>query len=371
MISFTISHHIQEKLRKLESAILAKYVFLTTLDRSTLDQMHSFAFISMIGASTRIENALLTDLEIKWIDTILTQDSIPESFSQQKAVIENKLSKDKERSIEEVAGCRQLLLEIYGNFDQYLPLRESHLRTFHSLLLSPYQGAGPYVGRYKGLTNSVIETNALTKKTKVIFKTADAGVITQCAMKDLLDWYNKEEWALPVVCEFIFRFLTIHPFQDGNGRLARALTLLLLLQSPHSQWSKVISYLAIDRQIEKNKDEYYYVLNKCSNGKYSEDPTQYKINYFLDFIIKMLFLGLEDIDYYAKKIQLQKKLSANAIQIMQCFEQNPQLRLSTMQIIEWTNIPRRTVINGLNILLKNQFIQKLGQGRSVRYQLTF
>ena len=72
--------------------------------------MHHYALISMVGASTRIENALLTDSEIAWLDTILTQDGKTTALQQNWRRIENKLSKGRERSIEEVAGCREMLM---------------------------------------------------------------------------------------------------------------------------------------------------------------------------------------------------------------------------------------------------------------------
>ena len=81
----------------------------------------------MIGASTRIENALLTDSEIDWLDTILTQDGKTTALEANRDLIENKLSKDRERSIEEVAGCRQLLLSIYESASQF---SREYLRMF-------------------------------------------------------------------------------------------------------------------------------------------------------------------------------------------------------------------------------------------------
>ena len=108
-------------------------------------------------------------------------------------------------------------------------------------------------------------------------------------MKDLIQWYNQilpsYPWSIVVACEFVFRFLAIHPFLDGNGRIGRALFILTLLQSFDNKLSSITPYLAIDRHIEKNKEEYYLVLRKCSDGKFSQDTSSYKIEYFLNLPI--------------------------------------------------------------------------------------
>ena len=103
----------------------------------------------MIGASTRIKNALLTDIEVNWLDTILTIDGKPTAFYQNRNIIKNKLSKDRERSIDEVAGCRAMLLLIYANPMDFFPLKENALRALHYELMSSYKKAISYAGKYK------------------------------------------------------------------------------------------------------------------------------------------------------------------------------------------------------------------------------
>ena len=80
-------------------------------------------------------------------------------------------------------------------------------------------------------------------------------------MADLIAWYNRtireHPWPLLVATEFVFRFLAIHPFQDGNGRLGRALFLLALMQGDDPEFSGVIRFISIDRQIERHRPLYY------------------------------------------------------------------------------------------------------------------
>jgi Fic family protein len=101
----------------------------------------------------------------------------------------------------------------------------------------------------------------VTGSIREVFKTADAGVMTQTGMRYLVDWYNdaisQEAWSIPVICEFVYRFLAIHPFQDGNGRLGRGLFLLGMLQSNDVALSFIAPLISIDRQIEKHKEEYF------------------------------------------------------------------------------------------------------------------
>jgi Fic family protein len=375
MLSFKLSSELIQQLHDLNNAFAKNYALLSNYPEDLKVAMHKYARISMVGASTRIENAVLTDPEVEWIDTLLTEDGKPSAFLANKSLIKNKLSKDRERSIEEVAGCRNMLELIYDQGTTFTPLTETIIRGLHQELMRYYQHAGPYVGRYKGLPNSVVESNHKTKEQRIVFETAEAGPITEAAMQELISWYNtaiqQEPRSIAVTCEFTYRFLAIHPFQDGNGRLGRGLFLLSLLQSPDKIISEVAPYLAIDRHIERKKSEYYSTLNRCSNGKYRNDPTKYHIEYFLQFIIKILTSSLEDIEVYKKRFDAHQMLSESASVVLACFKEHPEVRLSRQQISEITNLPSRTISYSLGTLVKERFIQKYGQGAGVRYQLIF
>ena len=155
-LSFSLDKDLIEKLSALDNKFAEKFAVLKNCNQDELDALHKYARVSMIGASTRIENALLTDIEVNWLDTILTIDGKPTAFSKNRNLIEDKLSKDRERSIEEVAGCRAMLLLIYSNSMDFFPLKENDLRALHYELMSPYKKAIPYAGKYKIQSNSVI-----------------------------------------------------------------------------------------------------------------------------------------------------------------------------------------------------------------------
>lgn len=361
--------------KKLEQLFIEAYARVSKLPEELLTYIHRNVLISMIGASTRIENAVLTDQEIDWIDTVLTADGKTTAFLNNKNLVENKLSKDKERSIEEVAGCRSMLMLIYAQHNDLFPLTETAIRGLHYELMQYYPRASHYLGKYKTVTNSVVETNKVTGELRSVFETAAAGPITETAMADLVNWYNDamthENNSLAVVCEFVYRFLAIHPFQDGNGRVGRGLFLLGLLHSNNIAIKTIAPFIAFDREIEVARAEYYFVLNKCSNGKFNLDPSSYNIKYFVDFMVKVLTKSIKKIDYYIGKYESVQALSPSAAKVLHCFREYPEIRLTTRDIITKTNLPRRTVVNSLNSLLKYNLIQRYGKGRGVRYQMTF
>lgn len=374
-LSFELTQKHLSDLQDLENKIINTYAILKYLPEEELQAIHQFAKISMIGASTRIENAQLTDIEVDWMDTLLSTEGKATAFENNRMVIENKLSKDRERSIEEVAGCRNMLLVIYEQANSLLPLRESDIRSLHYELLSYYRTANHYIGKYKEQPNYVVQENKGTGERRIVFKTADAGPITQVAMSDLSQWYNDiyhyDARSIPIAVEFTYRFLAIHPFQDGNGRLGRGLFLLILLQSKNEALSTIARYLPIDRYIEKHKEEYYFVLNRCSGGTFKQIPSDYRINYFFEFMVKVLISSLDSIDVYRKKYEATKKLSDKARLILKCFREHPELRLNTQKIVEETKFPSRTVKYSLSMLLKLNLIQQSGQGSATKYQLTF
>lgn len=375
MLSFAINAKLTQQLKLLQSAVAEKYAQIRGLSADELAAIHRYARVSMIGASTRIENAILTDSEVSWLDEILSTEAKPTSFQEQRHLIENKLSKDRERSIEEVAGCRAMLALIYEQASDMRPLTEGQIRGLHAELLRHDKKAGHHRGQYKKNTNSVVETDHKSGARREVFQTADPGPTTAAAMTDLVGWYKialeDEAWTVAVACEFVFRFLAIHPFQDGNGRLGRGLFLMVLLQSPDPYMATIVRYLAIDRQIEKHKEDYYHVLNRCSDGKFKADPTQYQIEHFLTYMIKILAEAVKDIEFYQKRFHAYNELSPKAAQVLECFQGEPETKLQLKTLVQRTGLAKRTVSNALTTLLASGFIQKYGKGSAVRYQIVF
>jgi Fic family protein len=375
MLSFTPSRKLETELRVLQGIVVEIYKNIEQLLPEEAKYLHNFALVSNIGASTRIENAVLTDQEVDWVDTVLQKDGKTTAFEENKIFILDKLKKDRERSVEEVVGCRQVLTTVYLQAKEIFPLTEASIRGLHHDLLRYYPQAASFAGGYKTTPNRVLFLNHKTGEQRVVLDPSPPGIITSTAMADLVNWYNENirdnPWPLLAATEFVFRFLAIHPFQDGNGRLGRALFILALLQSDDKYIKGIMPYIAIDRHIEQNRSLYYTTLHQCSEGRFQNDPGKYKIEGLAWFFIKILRSSLADIDVYRNRYVQLQKLSESSLAVLYCFKSSPEKRLKVSDIEKDTSVPRRTVQYALQTLTKKGFIQRLGQKAGTRYQLIF
>jgi len=375
MLSFKLTADAEKQLKKLQASLVRASAALQSVQPEEKAFLNRFALISNVGASTRIENAVLTDAEIDWVDTTLSSNERPTAFEEKKQVILDKLSKDRERSVEEVVGDRQVLATLYSQAKDFRPLTENIIRGLHHELLRFYAPAAHYAGRYKTVTNRVLAKNHDTGEERVVLEPTTPGVMTDIAMRELVDWYNaalsEHPWPILVAIEFMFRFLAIHPFQDGNGRLGRALFLMVLLHSGDEYLETVAPYVAIDRHIEKNKAHYYLVLHQCSGGKYQQDASRYHYEPLCRFFLKILADALVDIDTYREKYAHLQALSETALEVLGCFKTSPERRLQVATIESMTAFPRRTIQYALKTLAEQRFLQRLGKGAGSRYQLIF
>lgn len=199
--------------------------------------------------------------------------------------------------------------------------------------------------------------------------------MTQIAMAELVAWYHdavrETAWAVPVAVELVFRFLAIHPFQDGNGRLGRGLFLLALFQTEDRHLREVVRYLAVDRHIEKNKALYYKVLHQAANGKFQQDPSQYHYGPLVRFFIKILAAALGDIDVYRARYANLVGLPESAAMVLDSFKASPERCLKVGDLETQTQLPRRTIQYALKMLTDKGFVHRLGSGAGSRYQLVF
>ena len=375
MLSFTPSSRIENQLKTLQGLLVEAYKGLETATTEEKDFLRKCALIGNVGATTRIENAVLTDVEIDWVDTILSKDGKTTAYEEKEDFIIDKLSKSRERSIEEVIGSRSVLTTIYLQAEEFKPLTQTIVRGLHRELLKYYPPAEHYAGAYKTVINKVISRNNETGEERTVLEPTDPGVMTDTAMRELVDWYNETidtyHWPILVAVEFTFRFLAIHPFQDGNGRLGRALFLLILLQSGDKYLEEIASYIAIDRKIEQNKSQYYTVLHQCSDGKFRPDAKLYKFDIVVLFFLKVFESAIADIDIYRKKYENLRLLSESAVKVLECFKSNPEKKLKVADIEKTTELPRRTIQFALKTLTEKTFLQRLGKGAGSRYQLIF
>lgn len=375
ILSFRPSAKLEKALKSTQAKIERLALELEDMGDDEQAWLHRWAMISTVGASTRIENAVLTDAEIEWVDTALSEDGRPSAFEAQKEGILDKLSKDRERSLEEVVGCRELLSLVYLQAEEMFPLSETAIRGLHHALLRFYPAANHYAGSYKTSTNQVVSINNETRERRLVLDPAPPGPQTDTAMRELVVWYNQSlkehPWPLLVATEFVFRFLAIHPFQDGNGRLGRALFLMSMLQADDTALNEVTFHISIDRQIERHRSLYYSVLQQASDGIYKSDPKHYRLEPLAWFFLRMFDAALEDVSMLREKYEVLQRLSESAAKVLACFRSSPERRLKPAEIVMETGLVRRTVQNSLTTLTKTGFLQRLGAGPATRYQLVF
>jgi len=375
MLSFKPSTRFEIEMKRLHGLFVESWTSLGGISSEEARYLNRFAFISNIGASTRIENAVLTDQEVEWVDTTLNSDGRITAFEERKEYILDKLSRDRERSVEEVIGSRQVLATIYMQFKELFPLSETTIRGLHHDLLRYYPEAVDHAGRYKKTPNIVVYHNHETGEERVVLDPAPPGIATETAMAELVRWYNNNiheyPWPLLVAAEFVFRFLAIHPFKDGNGRLGRALFILALLHSEDRYLTGIAPYLAIDRHIEQNGSLYYTVLHQCSGGKFDYDPGRYHLEPLAWFFSKIFESSVNDIGFYRHRYEVLQGLSTSALAVLNRFKSSPEKRLKVADIVKETRLPRRTAQYALKTLTGKGFLQLLGRGAASRYQLIF
>ncbi|MCX6715389.1 MAG: Fic family protein, partial [Candidatus Taylorbacteria bacterium] len=231
---------------------------ITNLKKSTL--------ITSAGASTRIEGARLTDEEVEKVMRGLA------------------VSKFADRDSQEVQGYLETLQNVFDSY-QSLPLRESLITSLHNQLLKYSHKDDTHRGGYKKKENTVGVLGPDGNIAQIMFETTPA-YLTGKEMNELVDWTNdafeKNRFHnLLIIANFIVEFLKIHPFEDGNGRLSRVLTNLLLLQSGY----QFIQYVSHEQIVERRKDEYYIALRKSQETfKTDHDTISPWLNFFLSAV---------------------------------------------------------------------------------------
>jgi len=304
----------------------------------SLKQLKSIATIRSVAASTRIEGSNMSDEEV---DLLL-----------------NNLSIDKlvDRDSQEVAGYFDALEEISNSY-HYINVTENAIKGLHNLLLRYSQKDQWHKGEYKKHNNNVI-ANLADGTSQIIFKTTPPGYETSDAMRALVNWYYSDEETHTLIKSAIFsyEFVSIHPFQDGNGRLSRLIATLLLLKNDYT-W---IQYVSFEHEIENRKPEYYKVLRRCQGDRPNED-----ISSWIDFFINCI-INIQD--------QLMKKLEQSGLESsLSSKEKSIYIFISNHSgcksgiIAERLKIPNPTVKKILNNLTGKGLIEKHGIGRGTNY----
>jgi Fic family protein len=305
----------------------------------TLKQLKSIATVHSVGASTRIEGSKMTNNEVK----ALIFDNLT-------------IEKLEERDQQEVVGYFTAL-DVISESYQDIAITENSLKNLHNILMKFSDKDQWHKGNYKQHPNSVEATNPDGTKT-IIFETTPPGFETEDAMRALVNWYNGDNDTPAIIKSalFVYDFLSIHPFQDGNGRLSRLLATLLLLRHGYS-W---IQYVSFEHEIENRKLEYYRVLMDCQHQRPGENVTPWVL-FFLDCLGNIQNKLMQKLDVQKSENQM----SPREKMIYGFIENHPGCKSS--EIAEKLNLPLPTVKRILSEMVSGRFITKHGSGIGTNY----
>lgn len=344
-----------EKRIKLTQEILAKIAKIDQfqglwqgglrLSPQILGRLKSWVIITSTGASTRIEGSKMTDEEIaRFLHGFRGKNP-------------------KGRDEQEVAGYADLIGRIFDNW-KTIKLSENWILQFHSILLHFSEKDKTHKGRYKDAPNTVVMTNKQGEQV-VLFDPTPPHLVKK-EMLEAIEWANgelekKNIHPLLVIANFIFEFLAIHPFKDGNGRLSRAITNLLLLKSDYSY----VPYVSLDEIIEETKAEYYLALRATQKNHKTKKED---ITPWTEYLLGALLKQTEKARKLMESEQPEKLLSEKQTQIYRLFDGDKELSVAEINKLLKDKIPQTTIKQALSRLVASKLLGRIGQARSTRYK---
>ena len=317
---------------------------LGNLAPERLSALKRIATIESVGSSTRIEGAKLNDDEIEKLLSGLDVSSF------------------RSRDEEEVAGYAELM-ELVFESSADIQLTENTIRQLHGILLKYSHKDERHRSNYKTLSNHVEAFDEQGRSVGVIFETA-TPFDTPRLMEALVAWTNEaiqegKHHPLLIIAMFVVRFLAIHPFQDGNGRLSRALTTLLLLQAGYNY----VPYSSLERVVEDSKDEYYKALRRAQ-ATLNKDESQ--LIDWLTFFVSALCRQKDVLDQKVKQEKLMAPLAPLSEKLLGIVRKHG--RVTVREAAAITEANRSTIKDHLKQLVNAGRLVKRGQGRGTWYE---
>ena len=305
-----------------------------------LDRLVEIAKVQSTEASNEIEGIRTTSIRLK---QLCADKTTPRN-----------------RDEMEIMGYRDVLNTIHENYE-FIPIRSNYILQLHrDLYKYSEKGVG---GSFKNTQNyiSITDENGISH---VLF-TPLSSFETPTAIDEICDSFNriidtKEADPLILIPTFIHDFLCIHPFNDGNGRMSRLLTTLLLYRSGYL----VGKYISLESKIAKNKMQYYDALEECQNGWHEgeEDPSA-----FIKYLLKTILACYRDFEDRVKLIE--EKLPA--LEIVRRTAYSKIGKITKSDIMEMCpSLGRATIENALKKLVENGILIRHGGGRSTYYTRT-
>lgn len=317
---------------------------LGNLAPERLSALRRIATIESVGSSTRIEGVKLTDDEVEKLLSGLDIRSF------------------RSRDEQEVAGYAELMELIFESYRE-IPLSENHIRQFHGILLKYSEKDARHRGHYKSLPNSVEAFDEDGVSLGVIFETA-SPFDTPRLMQELVDWTRTalesgQHHPLLIVSVFVVRFLAIHPFQDGNGRLSRALSTLLILRSDY----EYMPYSSLERIVEDNKEKYYRTLRRAQA---TLDGDESQLHEWVSFFVGCMVKQKEVLARKVENERLMTPLAPLSQELLGIVDSHG--RATVRQAVTLTGANRNTIKNHLKQLVTAGKLVQRGTGRGTWYE---
>ncbi len=319
---------------------------LGSLAPERLTALRRVATIESVGSSTRIEGSKLSDRQV---ESLLANLSIRAFTS---------------RDEQEVAGYAETMEQVFQSWE-HIPLTENHIRQLHRDLLRHSDKDERHRGQYKNTPNSVAAFDAHGQQIGIVFETA-SPFDTPRLMQELVDWTNAELNAeafhpLLVIGIFIVSFLAIHPFQDGNGRLSRILTALLLLRCGYAY----TPYSSLESVIENSKEGYYLSLRQTQTSIQTDSPDWHP---WLLFFLRSLHQQMKRLERKMEQEHIvMAALPELSSQILNYAREHGRVTVKDMVIL--TGVSRNTLKEHFRRLIANGQLDMRGKGRGTWYIL--
>lgn len=334
---------IWSKITKIEE-LKGQWISGARLSPQVLGRLKRSVLVTSTGASTRIEGARLSDEDI---------ERLMRGISIQKFA---------DRDKQEVKGYYELLQNVFDSWKQ-IRFSENTIKHFHKELLKYVHKDRLHRGEYKKTENKVQMIDAEGKPAGILFDTTPA-YLTPKEMQELVEITQsalKESKYPPllIVGNFLVEFLKIHPFQDGNGRISRVLTNLLLLQAGY----QYMPYVSGEKLIEDNKADYYMALRKAQKTLHKPKPNIVPwLDFFLSVVYKQSKLAVELLS----KENIEKLLSLKQIAVWEYLQTVAEV--SPKDISKNAKVAQPTVAQALDKLIRLKKVERIGLGRSTRYR---
>lgn len=326
-------------------AVKGQWRLANTLSPQMIERLQTSVLVTSTGASTRIEGSRLSDRDVQAL------------FNK------HRITKFKTRDEQEVGGYLEVLQIVFEQW-QDIRLSESTILSLHQQMLRYSEKDQRQRGAYKFGSNRVEARDQSGKLVGVVFDPTPPHLVPK-EMQELVEWTDAaikgdEFPKLLIIANFVFEFLAIHPFQDGNGRLSRVLTNLMLLQEGYA----FTPFVSHEKIIEDNKADYYLALNQAQQSwKTDAEDIAPWLQFFLNVLDTQSQQALklmtdEPVELFLSDMQRAVWEFANTVETF-----------SRGEAIKATGLNPRTVDHTLKKLMEMHKLERRGQARATRYRV--